>query len=134
MELLRDPTAEAIWTLFRERYPDQPLDPDVNLALGLNLDSFDWMEIAVELQDRLGLHLSETEIARIQTLRDLLRLAIERRGGAPASPRQERAMATDYDRWLVPPGLTLTAFAMVLYALNRLFMRRLLRLRITGAE
>jgi long-chain acyl-CoA synthetase len=132
--LLRDPTAEAVWNLFRERYPDQPLDPDVNLALDLNLDSFDWMEIAVELQDRLGLHLSESEIARIQTLRDLMRLAIERRGGAPASPREERAMATDYERWLAPPGLARTAFAMVLYALNRLLMRRLFRLRISGAE
>jgi long-chain acyl-CoA synthetase len=120
--------------LFRERYPDKPLDPDVNLALDLNLDSFDWMEIAVELQDRLGLHLSETEIARVQTLRDLMRLAIERRGGAPASPREERAMATDYEHWLAPPGLALTALAMVLYALNRLLMRRLLRLRVTGAE
>jgi long-chain acyl-CoA synthetase len=134
MALLRDPTAEAVWTLFRERYPDHPLDPDVNLALDLNLDSFDWMEIAVELQDRLGLHLSETEIARIQTLRDLLRLAIERRSGPRAPPREAPAMGTDFERWLAPPGAVLTAFGMVLYALNRLLMRGLFRLRVTGVE
>jgi long-chain acyl-CoA synthetase len=134
MALLRDPTAEAVWNLFRERYPDQPLDPDVNLALDLNLDSFDWMQIAVELQERLGLHLSETEIARIQTLQDLLRLAIECRSGVSASPREEPAMATDFDRWLAPPGAVLTAFGMVLYALNRLLMRGMFRLRVSGAE
>jgi long-chain acyl-CoA synthetase len=134
MALLRDPTAEAVWTLFRERYPDQPLDPDVNLALDLNLDSFDWMQIAVELQDRLGLHLSETEIARIQTLRDLLRLAIERRGGPRASPGEEPAMVTDFERWLAPPGAVLTALGMVLYALDRMLMRGIFRLRVTGAE
>jgi long-chain acyl-CoA synthetase len=134
MALLHDPTAEAVWNLFRERYPDQPLDPDVNLALDLNLDSFDWMEISIELHDRLELHLLETEIARIQTLRDLLRLAIDRRGGPRASPREEPAMATDFERWLAPPGAVLTAFGMLLYALNRLLIRGLFRLRVTGAE
>jgi long-chain acyl-CoA synthetase len=134
MALLRDPTAEAVWALFHERYPDQPLDPDVNLALDLNLDSFDWMEITVELQDRLGVHLTETEIARVQTLRDLLRLAIERRSNTNASPREEPAMATDFERWLAPPGVLLRALAMVLYALDRAVMRGLFRVRISGVE
>ena len=67
--LLRDPTAEAVWTLLRERYPEEALDPDVDLALDLNVDSFGWMEIAVALQDRLEIHLSETDIAGIRTIR-----------------------------------------------------------------
>ena len=132
--LLRDPTAEAVWTLLRERYPDQALDLDLNLALDLNLDSFGWMEITVALQDRLDLHLSETDIAGIQTIRDLLRLAIERRNGAPAPPREEPAMAADFARWLAPTGALLTALAIALYGLNRLVMRGLFRLRVTGAE
>ena len=108
MALLRDPTAEAVWGLLRERYPEEALDLDVDLALDLNLDSFGWMEIAVALQDRLGIHLSETDIAGIQTIRELLRLAIERRDGARAPPREEPAMATDFERWLAPTGALLT--------------------------
>jgi long-chain acyl-CoA synthetase len=132
--LLRDPTAEAVWTLLRERYPDQALDLGLNLALDLNLNSFGWMEITVALEDRLDVHLSETEIAGIQTIRDLLRLAIERRSGARAPASAEPAMATDFLRWLAPTGALLTVLAMVLYALNRLVMRGLFRLRVTGGE
>jgi len=112
----------------RERYPDQPLDLDDNISLDLNLDSFDWMEIAVALDERMGIYLSETDIAGIQTIRDLLRLAIERRDEAGALPR-ERTMATDFARWLAPTGMVATAFGMALYALNRLVMRGLFRLR-----
>jgi long-chain acyl-CoA synthetase len=134
LALLHDPTAEAVWTLLRERYPEEALDLDVDLALDLNLDSFGWMEIAVALQDRLEIHLSETDIAGIRTIRDLLRLAIERRGGAPPpAPHEEAAMATDFDRWLAPTGPWLTTLALALYALNRLLMRGLFRLHITGA-
>ena len=131
--LLREETAEAVWTLLRERYPDQPLNLDDNLSLDLNLDSFDWMEIAVALDERMGIHLSEGDIAGIQTVRDLLRLAIERRNEASALPRKP-TMVTDFARWLAPTGPFETAFGMALYAINRLVMRGLFRLRVTGAE
>ncbi|HKM73942.1 MAG TPA: 1-acyl-sn-glycerol-3-phosphate acyltransferase, partial [Stellaceae bacterium] len=132
--LLRDPTAEAVWALLRERYPEEALDLDVDLALDLNLDSFGWMEITIALEDRLDIHLSETDIAGIRTIRDLLRLAIERRSGARALPRQEPAMATDFERWLAPAGALLTSLAMTLYGLNWTVMRGLFRLRVSGAE
>jgi long-chain acyl-CoA synthetase len=131
--LLRDPTAEAVWGLLRERYPEEALDLDVDLALDLNVDSFGWMEIAVALEDRLGIHLSETDIAGIGTIRELLRLAIERPDGARAPPHEEPATAPDFERWLAPAGALLTVLALTLYGLNRLVMRGLFRLRVTGA-
>jgi long-chain acyl-CoA synthetase len=131
MALLGDPTAEAVWALLRERYPEEALDLDVDLALDLNVDSFGWMEIAVALEDRLEIHLSETDIAGIQTIRELLRLAIERRSGVGAPPLEEPAMATDFERWLAPTSVLLTALSVALYALNRLLMRGLFRLRVT---
>jgi long-chain acyl-CoA synthetase len=132
--LLCDPTAKAVWTLLLERYPEEALDPDVDLALDLNVDSFGWMEIAVALQDRLEIHLSETDIAGIRTIRELLRLAIERRGEAPpGAPHEEAAMTIDFDRWLAPTGPWLTTLAVALYALNRLLMRGLFRLHVSGA-
>ena len=42
--LLRDSTADLVWTLLRQRYPDQTLDLDVNLGLDLSLDLFAWMD------------------------------------------------------------------------------------------
>src|SRR5262249_12281626 len=132
MALLRDPTAEAVWGLLRERYPEETLDLDVDLALDLNVDSFGWMEIAVALEDRLGIHLSEADIAGIRTIRELLHLSIERREAAPASPHEEPATAADFERRLAPAGALLTVLALTLYALNRVIMRGLFRLRVTG--
>jgi long-chain acyl-CoA synthetase len=132
--LLGDPTAEAVWALLRERYPEEALDLGVDLALDLSLDSFGWMEISIALEDRLDVHFSETDIAGIQTIRDLLRLAIERRSGARALPRQEPSIATDFERWLAPTGPLLTPLAMTFYGLNWLVMHGLFRLRVTGAE
>lgn len=40
-------------------------------------------------------------------------------------------MATDFERWLAPTGALLTALSVALYALNRLLMRGLFRLRVT---
>jgi len=131
--LLREPTAQAVWTLLSERYPDQPLNLDDNFSLDLSLDSFDWMEIAVALDERMGVHLSEADIAGIQTVRDLLRLAMERRNEAGALPR-ERPTATDLARWLAPTGIFATGLSMALYGFNWLVMRGLFRLRVTGAD
>jgi len=135
MTLLRDPTAEAVWTLLRKRYPEEALDLDVDLALDLNVDSFGWMEIAVALQDRLDIHLSETDIAGLRTIRELLRYAIERRSAAQAAPsHEEAATTTNFDRWLAPTGALLKTLTLVLYGLNRLLMRGLFRLHVSGAE
>jgi long-chain acyl-CoA synthetase len=132
--LLRDPTADAVWTLLRQRYPDQTLDPDTNLRLDLSVDSFAWMELTILLQDRVGVHLSDADVAAIETIRDLLRLSIERRTGAYLLPDEEPDVARDIKGWLAPTGALLTASAFMLYALNRLVMRGLFRLQLTGFE
>jgi long-chain acyl-CoA synthetase len=125
--LLRDPAAAAVWKLLQQRFPSEAIDPDVNLALDLNLDSFGWMQFALLLQDRAGVNLSETDIAEIQTVRDLLRRSIERREAQPA-------IAIDLDRWLAPRAIFFQALGTALYGLNWIVMRTFFRLRVTGVE
>ena len=132
--LLADPTASAVWSLLQQRYPDQPLDLDLNLSLDLSIDSFAWMELTLLLQERLGIHLSDTDVAAITTIRDLLQLSLECRTGAPRLPQEEPAIALDIERWLAPTGGLLTALAFVLYGLNRLVVRGLFRVQLTGFE
>jgi len=134
MVLLRDATAGAVWALLRQRYPDWALDLDTDLSLDLSLDSFAWMELTILLQDRLGIRLSDTDIAAIATVRDLLRLSIDRRIGLRTLAQEGPALALDIERWLAPTGTLLTALGLLLYALNRLVMRAAFRLRFTGLE
>jgi len=133
-ELLSDPTAAAIWAFLRGRYPDQALDLDVNLNLDLNLDSLSWMELTMTLEERYGLRFSEQDVAGIETIRDLLRIGIERRKGAPAPAAEEPAIATDIDRWLAPTGAVLRGIALFLFALNWVVMHGLFRLRVEGRD
>jgi long-chain acyl-CoA synthetase len=132
--LLRDPTAAAIWALLRGRYPDQALDLDTNLGLDLALDSFSWMELTVVLEERLGIALSEADIAAVETIRDLLHLSIARRTEVRAPPPIAPAATIETERWLTRRGLFLAAVWFVLHALNWLLMRGLFRLRVSGTE
>jgi long-chain acyl-CoA synthetase len=133
-ELLRDPTAGAVWSLLQQRYREQAIDLDTNLSLDLGLDSFAWMELTILLQDRRGVRLSDTDIAAIVTIRDLLHLSIERGTGARLLSHEVLDVAMDTERWLAQTGTLLTASGFVLYALNRLVMRALFRLQLAGLE
>ena len=129
--LLEQPIARSVWQLLKQRYPTGASDLDVNLALDLNLDSFAWMELTIAVQDRVGIRLTENDIAAIETIRDLLRICARSAG---STGRQEWAIAEDIDRWLAPTGVVLTVVGLLLYWLNRFVMRRLFRLRVAGLE
>ena len=131
MALLRDPIAAAVWQLLQQRYPTQAIDFDVNLSLDLNIDSFGWMELTLLLRDRIGVHLSETDIAEIETIRDLLRRVVEHRH---TSSGNEQIISTDIERWLATRGMLLGVLGAGIYGLNRLVMRGLFRLRTKGGE
>jgi len=128
-DLLRDPTAQAVWTLLRLRRPDQALDLDMNLSLDLNLDSFSWMELTVALEKDHNVRLTEADIGGLDTIRDLLRRAVEKQGRPPAV---DDTIAADVARWLAPTGFLLGAMGVCLYACNWLIMRGLFRLRVSG--
>ncbi len=131
LALLQDPTAASVWALLRERFPDEAIDLDVDPRLDLNLNSFAWMELGLALEARVGVHLTEADIAEVETLRDLVRLCTARRAGA-ARPAETTALATDTERWLAPTGVLLVAAGFVLYGLNWLVMRLCFRLRVSG--
>lgn len=130
--LLQNPVAASVWRVLRQRFSDQRLDFDTVLSLDLNLDSFGWMELAITLHERAGIALSDEDLGNIQTIRDLLRLSIERQIGAARSGAP--AIAPDSEDWMAATGPLLTAIGFALYSLNRLLMRGLFRLRIKGAE
>jgi len=85
------------------------------------------------LQDRAGVVLSDQDLADIETIRDLLRLAIARGTGGGAAPDGGLAPPPDIENWLSPTGPLLTALGAALWAINAVIMRGLFRLRVAGA-
>jgi long-chain acyl-CoA synthetase len=76
----------------------------------------------------------QTKVAGVDTIRDLLRCCVELQAGTgPAvSPNEAPAIAEDIDRWLATTGAFLTAAGLFLYSVNRVVVRGLFRLRVTG--
>ena len=121
-----------VWAWLGERFEGQVLTLDTSPQLDLGLDSFDWMSLTMELQERFGVRLSEEAVARIGTLRDLLQ-EIEQAG--PAGAQAEGGdLTAEQERWLQPRGTVESLLGRVLFGLNRVVMRSLFRLRVEGAE
>jgi acyl carrier protein len=50
----------------------EQLGPDADLVKDLDLDSIDWIDMAVALEVRTGRGLRETELAAIRTIQDVV--------------------------------------------------------------
>lgn len=127
--LLETEPAGPVFAWLQERFQGQSLTLDSGLQVDLGLDSFDWMSLTLELEERFGVRLSEEQVGEIQTIRDLLQAAND----APAAT-QASELSEEKRRWLDPRGPVLTALAFVAYALDWVIMRVVFRLKVEGQE
>jgi long-chain acyl-CoA synthetase len=136
--LLQDHAAGGVWALLAERFPDRRLTPDTSPQLDLGIDSLEWVNLTLEIGERTGVELTEEAIARIGTVRDLLREVASGAGRTThhASPleRPEEVLDDGQLRWLRPLGRTASVVARGMFLLNRAIMRALFRLRAEGLE
>lgn len=139
-QLLEDPNASRLWSWLGERFKGVSITPDTDLQLDLGLDSLAWVELTLDLEQRLGLALEEAAVARVETVRDLLREAAEAGRSTQATAdlqerllRPEALLDPERRRWLEPPGPLTRALGAALHALARGSMR-LLPLRVSGLE
>lgn len=124
--LIEAPPTEAVWRWLRQKYPDRTLDLDTILQLDLGIDSLGWVELTLALERDLGIALREAEIARIVTIRDLLREA-----GA-AQPSEGGAAAAAM--WLAPLNLWQKLLRALGEPIVRLAMRWVFRLKVEGLD
>jgi long-chain acyl-CoA synthetase len=135
--LLEDPAAKGVWNLLASRYSDQRLTPETSPQLDLGVDSLEWVNLTLEIGERVGVELDEEAIERVDTVRDLLREVAEAGEAEPqASPleRPEEALSDRQKRWLEPLSPAMSALARCLFVLDRAVMRGPFRLRSEGVD
>ncbi len=140
-ELLEQPPARLLWDWLAARYPQHRLTPDTSPQLDLGVDSMEWLNLTMEIGERLGVELDDEVIARVESVRDLLHAMVEATGtgkGAMAPTerlkRPEAVISERQRRWLRPLGPGLRALQRLIYALDWVVMRGAFRLRVQGAE
>jgi long-chain acyl-CoA synthetase len=135
--LLEDDAAREVWELLARRYPDRRLTPNTSPQLDLGLDSMEWVNLTMEIGEHAGIELDEEAIARVDTVRDLLREATEAGEAVPgASPveRPEETLDETQKRRLEPLSPAESAASRGMFAFNRALMRGPFRLRVRGLE
>lgn len=128
--LLARADTKPIWDWLAARYPNQPLTPDTSPQLDLGIDSLQWIELTLELQERFGVKLNETAIGRILSIRDLLNEAAQQ----GAVPSEAAEPAPDAMQWVQPLRLGHKLLGLVLYGIDAVFARLLFRLQVIGKD
>jgi long-chain acyl-CoA synthetase len=109
----------------------------MSLAGELGVDSLEWLELTLDFRRRLGLSLSDSAIARIDTLRDLLEeLDLAERTGLTFCwwEDPQGVLSEEQRRWLEPQGPVCRWSARILFMLLRFVVEKRLRLRVEGLE
>ncbi|MDE2230284.1 MAG: AMP-binding protein [Alphaproteobacteria bacterium] len=127
--LLEKPAAAAVWRWLAQRFSGRTLSLDTSLQLDLAVDSLGWVELTLALEHDLAIVLREREIARIVTVRDLLREAVDARESGKGT-----ALAVADDRRFAPLGPWLGVLRDAGEPLIRFAMRRAFRLRVEGID
>jgi long-chain acyl-CoA synthetase len=132
--LLARTPADQVWAWLQKRFKGTRLTLDTSPELDLGLDSFEWMSLAMELQERFGFRLTEDDLARIQTLRALLQEVQEAADSGRIAALADGELGVEQERWLQPRGPALQIVARLFFTANYAVMRGLFRVRAEGLE
>ena len=128
--LLAQPLAAAVWRWIRTRYPDPAIALDTSPQLDLGVDSLGWLDLTLALEHEFGIALTEQQIARIVTLRDLLREAVT----ATPSQAEPPGISAPQNIWLAPYGPGVRAARFAGEAFLRGVMGTFFRLHVDGRQ
>jgi long-chain acyl-CoA synthetase len=132
--LLERTPADQVWAWLQKRFKGTRLTLDTSPELDLGLDSFEWMSLAMELQERFGFRLTEDDLAGISTLRALLQKVQEAADSGQTEALGEGELGVEQERWLQPRGRALELLARLFFMANYAVMRGLFRVRAEGLE
>jgi len=136
--LLENPIAKTCWDWLTERFPDSKLTLDKSPQIDLNVDSLEWINLTLEVREKLGIELSEEAIARVDTLRDLLKEVVDasQSGAQAISPfdQPEHFIDEDQNEWLKPLGPVMSSLAYFLHWIISLVMHLFFRVSSQGLE
>ncbi|HKK29282.1 MAG TPA: AMP-binding protein, partial [Alphaproteobacteria bacterium] len=131
--LSESPRSE-IWALVKEMRSDQPVGLDSHLALDLGFDSFDWMTLALKIEDETGVRFEAEDVSQIGTVRELLEAASKKEASPEAASNRRERLEAAKVRWLGPRKGWERAIGSAVTTVISGLMRLLYRVDTSGRE
>jgi long-chain acyl-CoA synthetase len=131
--VLADPLARRVMEWLARRFAGKPFGLDASPQLDLQVDSLEWLALTLEIRAQFGVSLPDEAIARVLTIRDLLREIVAAGSGA-AAPMTPAVPAGAPPATVAPPPWPVAAFGRFAYAVDRLLLRLVFGLHVSGRE
>jgi long-chain acyl-CoA synthetase len=138
--LLKSENCRRVWEWLQLRFPNQALLPSTCPQIELQIDSLDWIKLALEVEEATGVALSETALGKVYTLRDLLHevASLDDESGVTGAGAyagfSSKALTTAQRYWLQPHTSFELSVWFLLYSLNRWICRACFDVRTEGIE
>ncbi len=132
--LLDTPPAGAMWSWLETRFEGQQIWLGASPQLDLGVDSLDWMRLTIEIEERFKIRLTESDLAEVTTLRDLLACAVAAKDRPEGSAAAVDSIPPEQAIWLEPRNRFYRLLGRAVYAINRTLARTYWRLKVAGRE
>jgi long-chain acyl-CoA synthetase len=139
-DILENPDARTVWDWLSEKYSDRRLTPDTSPQLELGIDSMEWINMSLEIRRRVDKKMSEEAIARINTVRDLLKEVIEHEPSTTEEGERdwfvepESKISDDQKKWLKARSPCQQLLGKCVIIVNRMLVRIFFRVCACGLE
>src|SRR5690606_17977246 len=131
--ILESEPARRVWELLKGRFPDKRLTMDASPQVDLGIDSIDWVDLSLDLQQNAGISLTEGALAQVETVRDLLEIAVGS-DGTDMAEAEPGALTSEQARHIEPRSGTIELVRRAGTALDRAVLRGMFSLTVRNAD
>ncbi|HEY9712407.1 MAG TPA: 1-acyl-sn-glycerol-3-phosphate acyltransferase, partial [Chroococcales cyanobacterium] len=137
-DLIASPISKQVLHCLARRYPGVPLTLTCSPQLDMGIDSLEWLDLTLELEDSVGVTLEQQALARVHNLRDLLEevaLAKHTSNHSAALFNNPEELLNEQDKaWIGPLTPAQKAEALALFWFNRALIHSLFRVKVKGLD
>ncbi|MGM0380427.1 MAG: AMP-binding protein [bacterium] len=141
-KILEDEAARKVWDWLADKYSNQQLTPATDFQLELGVDSLQWVDFTLRIEELVDVQLTEEQVGEIQIVRDLLREVAKKqtagRGGnqKEVNPleKPEGFLNDEQKKWLQSRNLFHRLLNGGFYWLNRVLMKIVFRIQVSGGN
>lgn len=129
------PAAMRTIKCLQKRYGNKSISLNSNLQLDLGIDSLEWIELSLDIEQISGIRLDQDAISKIRTVKDLLKEVTNNHSARAESSTSRELEPTANDlRWLAPLSNMEKLFQYALESTVAAVMKTFFRVKVEGSE